>query len=150
MNEIRQRELANRFRTIESKLELLNLINDVIDVLFNSSFSKGPKTEKKIRHFTLAQLNYYALASKKRKQYTSFIIAKKNGNDRHIKAPVKGLKVLQKCVNYLIQVSFEPTAAATGFVPGRSILDNAKKHVGKIKYLRDQGNFRIFRSRSTR
>ncbi|HMS50857.1 MAG TPA: hypothetical protein PKD56_00905, partial [Chitinophagales bacterium] len=59
-----------------------------------------------------------------------FTSKKKSGADRSIHAPVKGLKALQKTLALILQAVFEPHNAATGFVWERSIVDNAKLHVG--------------------
>lgn len=63
--------------------------------------------------------------------YTSFTIKKKSGQDRTIHAPVKGLKEFQKALNIILQCIHEPHVAATGFIIGKSIVDNAKIHVGQ-------------------
>lgn len=63
--------------------------------------------------------------------YTAFTIKKKSGKDRTIHAPLKGLKEFQKALNIVLQTIHEPHNAATGFVLGKSIVDNAKVHVGQ-------------------
>ena len=63
--------------------------------------------------------------------YTAFTIKKKSGKDRTIHAPVKGLKEFQKALNFILQYIHVPHNAATGFVLGKSIVDNAKVHVGQ-------------------
>src|SRR5690606_33499677 len=55
---------------------------------------------------------------------------KKSGADRTIHAPVKGLKSILRSLNFVLQCVYEPHEAATGFVLEKSIVDNAKKHVG--------------------
>lgn len=63
--------------------------------------------------------------------YVPFIIKKKSGQDRTIHAPVKGLKEFQKALNIILKCIHEPHTAATGFVTGKSIVDNAIKHIGQ-------------------
>lgn len=63
--------------------------------------------------------------------YMSFTFKKKSGQDRTIHAPVKGLKEFQKALNIILQSIHQPHAAATGFIIGKSIVDNAKIHVGQ-------------------
>ena len=41
------------------------------------------------------------------------------------------MKVFQYCLNYILQTFYQPNANACGFVPGCSIADGAKKHIGK-------------------
>jgi RNA-directed DNA polymerase len=64
--------------------------------------------------------------------YTAFTIKKKSGKDRTIHAPIKGLKEFQKALNFILQCIHVPHNAATGFVLGKSIVDNAKVHVGQL------------------
>ena len=64
--------------------------------------------------------------------YTSFSIKKKSGGVRVLHAPVKGLKEFQKALNLILQCMHEPHLAATGFVNGKSIVDNARVHVGQF------------------
>src|SRR5690606_24469798 len=63
-------------------------------------------------------------------RYQTFTIKKKSGADRIIHAPVKGLKSILRSLNFVLQCVYEPHEAATGFVLEKSIVDNAKKHVG--------------------
>lgn len=64
--------------------------------------------------------------------YTSFSIKKKSGGERILHAPVKGLKEFQKALNLILQCIHEPHLAATGFVNNKSIVDNARVHVGQF------------------
>ncbi len=63
--------------------------------------------------------------------YYNFEIPKKSGGVRIIEAPETRLKSIQRWILDEIINSFEPSACATGFRKGLSIVDNAKKHVGK-------------------
>lgn len=81
--------------------------------------------------FEMRQLNYHCNPKNNKNRYFSFNIRKKSGALRTIHAPNKGLKALQKCLNLILQVIFEPHKAATGFIPGKSVVDNAKIHIGK-------------------
>lgn len=65
------------------------------------------------------------------RNYISFEIPKKSGGYRHISAPVRGLKEIQKCLNYLLELMYYPKDNVTGFVRGKSIVDNASPHIGK-------------------
>lgn len=77
-----------------------------------------------------ATLNYYAYPAHCKNRYNSFSIRKKSGGLRIIHAPQKSLKIFLTCLNELLQRVVEPHYAATGFVPGKSIVDNAQKHIG--------------------
>ena len=63
--------------------------------------------------------------------YQRFRIPKKAGGERQISAPMPRLKRAQYWIldNLLARVPIHP--AAHGFAPGRSILTNAKPHVGR-------------------
>ena len=84
----------------------------------------------KAHPFTMAQLNYFCHPTRNAKHYKVFTIPKKSGGVREISAPVKMLKSFQTYTNMLLQALYEPTSAAMGFVPGKSVVDNAEKHVG--------------------
>ena len=55
-----------------------------------------------------------------------------SGAERVILAPAAGLKSIQKCLNLILQTIYVPHPAATGFVPRKSIVDNAKIHSGSL------------------
>lgn len=141
--------LIGSLKSANSKGDFLDLINQCKDLLFNNASPewlffdlRHDKSNKKFNDFTMKQLNYYILSSKKATQYKSFSISKKNGGVRTIEAPVKGLKLLQQCINFLLQLGFEPNAAANGFVQNRSVVTNAKRHIGKTYvYNTDLSNF---------
>ena len=135
------------FTQMDSKNDFLELLNEAKSMIYG----------EKVIPFQLTQLNYYinkdsvSLPSKvnasllphlnrgdvrfneseKKATYTTFTIKKKSGADRTIHAPVKGLKELQKALNVILQCVYQPHDAATGFVLGKSIVDNAKVHIGQ-------------------
>jgi hypothetical protein len=63
--------------------------------------------------------------------YTKHEIPKKSGKMRVISAPAAGLKRIQKSIAVVLLDPLGAHKAAFGFVAGRSIVDNAKMHVGK-------------------
>jgi RNA-directed DNA polymerase len=63
-------------------------------------------------------------------EYTRFTIPKRRGGERTIEAPSDKLKALQRRVVHRLLNPLPMHDAATGFVPGRSIVDNARPHVG--------------------
>ena len=85
---------------------------------------------KECKPVQLKSLTYYANPILCKKRYQTFTIKKKSGADRTIHAPVKGLKSILRSLNFVLQCIYEPHEAATGFVLEKSIVDNAKKHVG--------------------
>jgi len=60
--------------------------------------------------------------------YRRFTIPKRRGGERTIDAPGDALKLLQRRVLRRLLNPLRPHPAATGFVRGRSIVDNARPH----------------------
>ena len=107
---------------INSKEELLTRINEVKRWLYG----------EKCHDITMRQLNYHAYSKNNPQRYVQFQIPKKKaGEFRTITAPNSGLKCVQRCLNVILLEGFRPNPAANGFIPGRSIVDNAKVHLGQ-------------------
>lgn len=64
-------------------------------------------------------------------EYRRFTLPKRRGGVRLINAPTDKLKALQRRVLRRLLNPLAPHPAATGFVRGRSIVDNARPHVGQ-------------------
>ena len=111
----------NAFAEMQTADDLLPILNKAKQVLFG---------EKSIP-FSIRQFNYFSISKNKSEHYKQSFIPKKNGGKRTIHAPVKGLKHLQACMNFVFQILFTPHKSATGFISGKSIVDNAKKHTSK-------------------
>lgn len=74
--------------------------------------------------------------------YRSFKIPKRRGGYREINAPYPSLLSAQKWIYKYVLKQQEVHYSAHGFVPERSILTNARKHVGKKAFLKiDIKNF---------
>lgn len=63
--------------------------------------------------------------------YRRFSIPKKSGGMRTIEAPDDKLKAIQRWIKEDILDSFSSSEYATGFKKGKSIVDNARPHIGK-------------------
>jgi RNA-directed DNA polymerase len=63
--------------------------------------------------------------------YEEFAIPKKSGGSRVILAPNSGLKEVQRRLNKVLQISVNPKSCTHGFINGRSIISNARMHVGQ-------------------
>lgn len=98
--------------------QLTVVLNRIVEATGNSEGEKASRLTIRLLENSIS----------KGHRYTSFTIPKKNGDERVITAPVNGLKRIQKALNLILQVMFQPHEAAFGFVLGRSILDNAKVH----------------------
>ncbi|MCG8807431.1 RNA-directed DNA polymerase [Tenacibaculum finnmarkense] len=111
--------IRTTFSTLQTKEDLLSLLNLANTLLY-------PKNSFK---FELKQLTYFANPKLVKNRYAEFTIKKKSGANRIINAPTQGLKSILKTLNFVLQCMCEPHKAATGFVRGKSITDNAKKHI---------------------
>lgn len=65
------------------------------------------------------------------KYYSSWQIKKKSGGVRTICAPHSHVYLLQQRLNRVLQSIYTPKASTQGFVRGRSVVSNAKPHVGR-------------------
>jgi RNA-directed DNA polymerase len=114
-------KIRSAFERMQTKNDLLNLMN----------FAKPLVYGEKAKPFELKQLTWHANPKVNKKRYQEFTIAKKSGGVRTINAPNSGLKSIQKTLAFILQCVFEPHKAAHGFVRNKSIVDNAKLHVGQ-------------------
>lgn len=112
--------IRNKFNDIQSKEDLISLLSEAKNILYG----------EKRNPVLLKSLTYYANPVKCKRRYTTFTIKKKSGAVRVINAPVPGLKSILRSLNLILQCIYQPHEAATGFVVEKSIVDNAKKHVG--------------------
>ena len=86
----------------------------------------------KIGHpFTMPQLNFFINPKRTASRYRTFTIPKKSGGVRTISAPIKLLKSFQTYVNRLLQAFYDAPECVTGFVPEKSVVDNAEQHIGQ-------------------
>ena len=63
--------------------------------------------------------------------YKQWEIPKKNGGKRLISSPISTLKIIQRRIYERLLLALPVHEASFGFVPNRSIVDNAALHVGK-------------------
>lgn len=117
-------QIRTAFGKMQSREDLLQVLNEAKPLVFGDNAVP----------FELKQLTWYANPKLGRKRYAEFKIKKKSGAERSIHAPIKGLKALQKTLSFVLQCVYEPHNAAMGFVRDKSIVDNAKLHVGS-KYV---------------
>ncbi len=81
-------------------------------------------SNKKLRFLCYGKCEY---------KYTSFEIDKKNGKSkRAIKAPIKQLCFVQEKIKNELEKYYHCPNEVNGFVKGKSIVDNARRHIGKM------------------
>jgi RNA-directed DNA polymerase len=114
-------EIRQKFAALQNKEDLVALLSEAKILLYGEEATP----------VQLKALTYYANPENSRNRYKNFIIKKKSGEDRIIHAPIKGLKTILRALNFILQCVYEPRETVTGFVSGKSIVDNAKSHIGQ-------------------
>lgn len=74
---------------------------------------------------------YNYIDNKINMSYSEFTIPKKNGGYRTIESPNDDLKEAQRLIVDLVLKNIEISLCSTGFIEGKSIRDNASKHICK-------------------
>jgi len=113
-------QIRESFAIMQNREDLIQLLSYAKKILYGA--------ECKPIH--LRSLTYYANPKVCKNRYRTFTIKKKSGAERTINAPVSGLKTILRSLNLVLQCIYRPHKAATGFVKDKSIVDNAKEHVG--------------------
>ena len=101
--------------------ELLYLLNFVQSTVF----------DERAKPIDIKTLNFFCIANNSESNYRKFEIKKKSGGSRIIMAPKEELKVIQQILNIIFQHLYFIHHDAFGFVPQKSIKDNAYQHVGR-------------------
>lgn len=112
--------IKDRTALLQSKSDFVALLNYVAVMIYGDASKNA---------FDLKHLTYYANPKISSKRYATFEIKKKSGKTRVIHSPSSGLKSILKCFSYVLESACDPHPAAMGFVPGKSIVDNAQTHL---------------------
>jgi len=113
---------------IEPNPARVTSVSDLLDALNAAKVREyGPDSWP----FTIAQLRYFSDTRKNYLFYLHRTIPKKSGGNRDISSPRWMLKMLQTAASKVLQEYYEAPKPVTGFVPGRSVADNASRHVQK-------------------
>ena len=105
---------------MQTRQDLADILTMVQEMLYPESNKSKPVRVK--------SLSYYANSKITKKRYKQFPIKKKSGGKRIIEAPVPQLSYLQHLLNAIFNTIFQPHPNAKGFVPGKSVVDNARVH----------------------
>lgn len=65
----------------------------------------------------------------KEHNYKKFSVKKKSGGERIINAPISTLKILQRKLNYILNLIYEPKLSVYGFCQDKNIVKNAAAHI---------------------
>ena len=77
-----------------------------------------------------SQLSYYAYKADKAALYRVHNVPRRNGRIRKIEAPVPTLKFIQRIIHESLTLIYGPHRAVHGFLAERSIVTNARQHLG--------------------
>ena len=113
-------QIRKKFASMQNKEDLVSLLSEASSILYGNES----------KPYELKSLTYYANPKLCKKRYTTFTVKKKSGGERTINAPTRGLKSILRSLNFVLHCVYEPHKAATGFVLNKSIVDNAKVHIG--------------------
>ena len=129
-----EKSLKELFDELDSKESLIHLINEI----YNRHIRISGLDKQRKKYFTIKQLNFYLhnltlpIEHDDHRLYNVYEIQKKSGGKRIIHAPVsEDFKDLLSCINFLIRHLYLPHKNAYGFIEERSIVDNARIHLGK-------------------
>lgn len=114
------KDIQIRTRHLKDENDLLDLLNEL----------KKEEYGEETPLFTMKQLMFYCNPNHGRRYKKFQIPKKKKGEFRTISAPRGALKKLQHFVNVMLGALYVPGKSVTGFVKNRSVIDNAKIHVG--------------------
>ena len=113
--------LLSKIRSTTTRIELLKLLNEI----------KADLTGTAVYPFTLQKMTRLCNPRLGRNRYRKFMIPKKSGGVRTIYAPNGNLRWMQVCLNEIFKTLYSPSPYAMGFTQGRSIVDNASRHVNR-------------------
>jgi RNA-directed DNA polymerase len=96
---------------------------------------KTPQDIADLLEIDLYRLYYHIYRVDDSLRYTVFQVPKKRGGTRTISTPATALKIIQRKLNQILLQVYTPKPSVHGFVINRSILSNAKVHVGRRNVL---------------
>jgi retron-type reverse transcriptase len=110
------------FIDLKSTDDFVDFLNAEIDQ--SSKFKSNENISKKA-------FRYYSSPAVAKKRYESFSVKKKSGGQRIINTPAYKLKKIQEALLLVFEQIYQPHPAANGFVSKRSVIQNAKPHIGQ-------------------
>lgn len=115
------KNIKDKFLEMRSKADFAKLIDETRALLYGSV----------CKPISLKTFRYYTHHKYANRRYKTFTIDKKSGGKRIIHAPTTELKFILRAVNIILQCVYIPHQSAMGFVNGKSIVDNAAKHINR-------------------
>lgn len=89
---------------------------------------RNPKEVAKLLDYRYSALVYQLYRVPDDKKYEVFEVPKKSGGIRTIGAPSSVLKLIQRRLSEVLQNTYKPKPVVYGFVIGKNIVDNARRH----------------------
>lgn len=111
----------------------LSLSPEEIHTKFHSLAT--PQDVANLLDVDLKRLYYHIYVVPESARYTMFDIGKRSGGIRTISAPATALKIIQRKLNLVLLVVYQPKPCVHSFVSNRSIVSNASLHVGRRNIL---------------
>jgi RNA-directed DNA polymerase len=111
---------------------LLQATDDELRAKFAALHSRGDVAD--LLEVSVKRLAFHLYKVPATKRYATFEVPKRSGGRRTISAPISALKILQRKLAHVFSLIYEPKAATHGFVPARSIVTNAQRHI-KAKFV---------------
>ncbi|WP_374443469.1 reverse transcriptase family protein [Epilithonimonas sp.] len=109
-----------KFSTLSDKKDVVELLNIVNKMMFG---------EKSI-DFDLKLLMHFANPELSTNRFKTFQIKKKSGSYRTLNSPIFYFKAILRCFSKILEVLYLPNDVSMGFTVKKSIVDNAKIHMG--------------------
>lgn len=119
VNEMEKKDICTRAQSMKTVKEFAGLLDEIKRDEFGSP--KYKITAEQLLHFANVKIP---------KRYKTFQIRKKSGGLREINAPCYQLSIVLYITNIVLKSLYTPSPSAMGFTEGRSVVDNAKMHVG--------------------
>lgn len=92
---------------------------------------KTPDDVAELLQIPYGYLAYYIYRMPSNYRYRTFRLPKKSGGYRTIYSPNNSLGIVQRKLSQVLYVIYQPKSSVHGFATSRSIITNAKAHVGK-------------------
>ncbi|MBE7385403.1 MAG: RNA-directed DNA polymerase [Leptolyngbya sp. SIO1E4] len=89
---------------------------------------KSPRGLASLLKIPYEYLVYYVYRFPQDRKYRAFKILKSSGGHRAILVPNKSLKIVQRKLSQVLYSIYNPRPCVHGYVPGKSIITNAKSH----------------------
>jgi len=109
-----------KFSTISTRQDIVELLNIVNKMMFGERFID----------FDIESVTYFANPELSTNRFKTFSIKKKSGSHRTVNSPIFYFKAILRCCNKILEILYVPNDVSMGFVINKSIVDNAKLHIG--------------------